>query len=51
MTDISKCTGEGCALKETCYRFIASAGMYQSFFFGVPIKNGQCEYYWNTKEK
>jgi hypothetical protein len=46
MTDITKCTGEGCALKETCYRFTASTGMYQSFFVGVPIKNGQCEYYW-----
>ena len=47
MTDISKCTGEGCSLKETCYRFTAKTGMYQSFFFGVPIKNGQCEYYWD----
>ena len=51
MTDITKCTGEGCALKETCYRFTATTGMYQSFFVGVPIKNGQCEYYWNTNEK
>ena len=47
MTDITKCTGEGCALKETCYRFTATTGMYQSFFFGVPIKNGKCEYYWD----
>jgi hypothetical protein len=46
MTDITKCTGEGCALKETCYRFTAPTGMYQSFFFGVPIKNGKCEMYW-----
>jgi hypothetical protein len=46
MTDITKCTGEGCALKETCYRFTATTGMYQSFFFEVPIKNGKCEYYW-----
>jgi hypothetical protein len=46
MTDITKCTGEGCPLKETCYRFTAPTGMYQSFFFGVPIKNGKCEMYW-----
>jgi hypothetical protein len=46
MTDITKCTGEGCGLKETCYRFTATTGMYQSFFFEVPIKNGKCEYYW-----
>jgi hypothetical protein len=46
MTDITKCTGEGCPLKETCYRFTSETGMYQSFFFGVPIKNGKCEYHW-----
>ena len=49
MTDITKCTGEGCPLKETCYRFTAPTDMYQSFFVGVPVKHGQCEYYWNTK--
>jgi len=48
MTDITKCTGKGCPLKETCYRFTAHEEIYQSFFVGVPIKNGQCEYYWNT---
>jgi hypothetical protein len=47
MTDITKCTGEGCPLKESCYRFTAPTGMYQSFFVGVPIKNGKCEYYWS----
>jgi hypothetical protein len=46
MTDITKCTGEGCPLKETCYRFTATTGMYQSFFLEVPIRNGKCEYYW-----
>ena len=32
MADITKCTGEGCPLKETCYRFTAPTDMYQSFF-------------------
>jgi hypothetical protein len=54
MTDITKCTGEGCPLKDTCYRFTATTGMYQSFFFESPIKDGKCEYHWdanaNTKE-
>ncbi len=48
MSDITKCSGDGCPLKTTCYRYTAPTGMYQSFFVGVPIKNGQCEYYWNT---
>jgi len=54
MTDITKCTGEGCALKQTCYRFIAPMGSYQSMFVEVPIRNSKCEYYWetfNTNEK
>ena len=51
MTDITKCTGDCCALKETCYRFTATTGMYQSFFFKVPIRNGKCEYYWDNKTK
>ena len=51
MTDITKCWGHGCALKETCYRFTASEGMYQSYFMNSPIKNGKCEYYWNTNKK
>jgi hypothetical protein len=46
MTDITKCTGEDCPLKETCYRFIAPSEMYQSFFMTPHVKNGKCEYYW-----
>ena len=51
MTDITKCTGEGCELKETCYRFTASEGMYQSYFMNSPIKDGKCEYHWDTNIK
>jgi hypothetical protein len=46
MTDITKCSGTDCPLNTTCYRYTAPTGMYQSFFVGVPIKNGKCEYYW-----
>jgi len=47
MADISKCTGEGCVLKENCYRFTAPSGMLQSFFISPPIKDGECDYYWS----
>jgi hypothetical protein len=46
MTDITKCAGDGCPLKETCHRFTAPAEMYQSFFMTPPVKNGKCEMYW-----
>jgi hypothetical protein len=54
MTDITKCWGHGCDLKESCYRFTASEGMSQSYFMNSPIKDGKCEYQWetlNTNEK
>jgi hypothetical protein len=48
MADITKCTGRGCDLRETCYRFTATAGWYQSYFMTSPVKNGECEMYWET---
>lgn len=45
MTDISKCSGEGCPLKETCWRYQAEAGDRQSWI-EPPYKDGKCEIYW-----
>ena len=30
MTDISKCSGDGCTLKDTCLRFTSPATLWQS---------------------
>lgn len=49
MTDITKCSGEGCPLKETCYRFTAKASDWQSWFAEVPYKDGKCEMEWRRK--
>jgi hypothetical protein len=51
MADITKCKGDGCRIKETCYRFRAMAGMRQSFFVTSPIKDGECEMYWGEAAK
>ena len=51
MSDITKCSGADCDLKMTCYRFTASEDMYQSYFMNSPIKDGKCEYHWNTNKK
>jgi len=32
-------------------RFTASEGMYQSYFMNSPIKDGKCEYQWDTSAK
>lgn len=43
MSDISKCAGNGCDLREECYRFTAPASQWQSFI--VPPAVGEaCEY-------
>lgn len=47
MADITKCTGNYCILKETCYRYKATPNEYrQAYFITPPIKNNECNKYW-----
>jgi hypothetical protein len=50
MPDITMCVGTGCPLKEKCYRFVAKADDYQSYFAEPPleVKDGvaKCDHYW-----
>lgn len=50
MPDITKCNGEGCQIKDKCYRFTSVADSYQSYFVTPPfqIENGEfkCEMFW-----
>ena len=43
MADISKCHGEGCDKKYSCYRFTAKPDQWQSYISPEP---DNCEYYW-----
>lgn len=47
MTDISKCDGEDCPLKDKCYRYTApSDDLYQSWVEPA-YKDGDCDnLYW-----
>lgn len=47
MPDITKCPGEGCDIRETCYRFTSKASQWQSYSQSV-FQNGKCEDYWPT---
>lgn len=49
MTDITKCHGVGCPIKEKCYRYTAKADEYQSYFVNSPIKDGKCDMYWGAR--
>ena len=56
MTDITKCTGEGCSMKEHCYRFKAPDNdLWQSYFIEAPIKSKglsgeECPHFWEHHE-
>lgn len=47
--DITKCKGDGCPVKESCYRFTAKADVYQSYFVDIPLKDGECDMFWGDK--
>jgi hypothetical protein len=52
MADITKCEGIDCPLKENCYRFTANDNEYrQSYFMTTPIKNGECDHFWEDISK
>jgi hypothetical protein len=49
--DGTKCSGEYCEVKDACYRYTAESSKYmQSWFFGTPIKDGECDMFWNNKK-
>ena len=48
--DITKCTGEGCPVKEKCFRFTTKAS--GSYFTEVPCVLEPvflCDYFWGDK--
>jgi hypothetical protein len=52
MTDICKCKGTDCPLKENCYRFTAKSNdLHQSYFVNPPIKDGKCDMFWGETQK
>ena len=52
MSDITKCDGTDCPIKESCYRYIAIANEYgQSTFVTPPFKDGDCEMFWGDNSE
>ena len=47
MPDIAMCSGDGCEIKSTCYRYRATPSEYhQSYFVTPPTADLQCDFYW-----
>lgn len=50
MADITKCPGDGCAARESCYRALAeSSERRQAWFADLPGENDKCEFYWPVR--
>lgn len=51
MANITRCSGEGCDIKHTCFRFIDEPNKHlDNMFIGSPVKFGDCEYYINKNK-
>lgn len=51
MNDITMCPGEGCTLRESCYRHTAPVGIRRQAVFTETPKERPCRYFWNNDGK
>ena len=51
MSDITKCSGFNCPLKDNCKRYKAIDGMWQSYFTEPPYKDGKCDMFWGAESE
>ena len=51
MADIAMCQGGECPVRENCWRYIAPADRWQSYFGTPPFTKDGCEYFWDVNEK
>lgn len=51
MADITVCTGKNCPLRESCHRYTAPHGLYQSFIEApYDVHSGTCDLFWDNKD-
>jgi len=51
MSDITKCKGINCLIKEQCKRYTAKESILQSYFMESPIKGNKCDMYWGEQNE
>jgi hypothetical protein len=51
MSDITKCSGFNCPIKDNCKRCKAIDGNWQYYFTEPPYKNGECEMFWGAESE
>lgn|GEM_PF-1583820 len=51
MVDLDKCSGEGCPLKENCYRYLApSSFIRQAYFMKPPFEGDSCNQFMTVQK-
>lgn len=50
MPDISMCTDHGCSLRDKCYRYTATPGMWQTYAGFSQDEDGNCDYFWDNEK-
>lgn len=51
VADIRMCSGQGCPVKDRCYRYTAPKSLvWQPFFMEVPYnhENEECDHFWRN---
>lgn len=53
MPDISKCTGNGCEIKEQCYRYTVKGSEWQAYtdFWRSLLPGIRCEYFIDKEKR
>lgn len=51
MPDIAMCEGGECPVRENCWRYMAPASHWQSYFGTPPYNEEGCDYFWDMNEK
>jgi hypothetical protein len=65
MSDITKCLGRNCSIRNTCYRFTSTSNMYKQSYADFDLKfidlkfihqqtidhNIQCEHFWENYDR
>ena len=51
MADTAMCEGGECPVRENCWRHIAPADRWQSYFGTPPFTEDGCDYFWDVNEK
>ncbi len=50
MPDFSKCNGEGCPIRDKCYRYVCKPDLYQYYIQTPEVINGKCDYQMSIPE-